>query len=145
VSSSSDWDRLLYHHMEVTLFCFQHTMATKITIVEISLNTQDFLLSGFILKVCHTLRDFLDSTINWSTTVWSIIFWDVTVCSQVEVHQHFRGTYWLHLQSWRVLQARNQQQAELFSHEDGRSTFLRNITGLVPNYTALCLRRQYPS
>jgi hypothetical protein len=35
----------------------------------------------------------------------SIIFWDVTPCSLREVHHHFGGTYWLHLQGQRVNQA----------------------------------------
>jgi hypothetical protein len=35
-------------------------MANEIATLEISLNTQDFLLSGFLLKARHTLNDVLD-------------------------------------------------------------------------------------
>jgi hypothetical protein len=41
----------------------------------------------------------------------STIFWDITPCSKLKVNQHFRGTYRLHLQGWRVSKARYQNQA----------------------------------
>jgi hypothetical protein len=43
----------------------------------------------------------------------SMIFWDVTVCSPVEVHRHFRGTYRFHLQGGGVCLSSNQQGAGL--------------------------------
>jgi hypothetical protein len=38
-----------------------------------------------------------------------LIFWDITPCSAVKVRQRFRGTYCLHLQSWRVGQESSKQ------------------------------------
>jgi hypothetical protein len=38
----------------------------------------------------------------------SSIFWDIMPCSLVKDNQHFGGTYHIHLQGWRVSQARNQ-------------------------------------
>jgi hypothetical protein len=35
----------------------------------------------------------------------STAFWDMTTCSPVEVHWHFRVMYCFHLQGWRVCQA----------------------------------------
>jgi hypothetical protein len=39
------------------------------------------------------------------------VFWDVMPCVPVEVHQHFREMYCLHLQGQGVSQERNQQEA----------------------------------
>jgi hypothetical protein len=46
-----------------------------------------------------------------SMTMKSIIFWDVTPLSLVEVYQRYGGTYCLHLQGRRVCSA-SRQQAE---------------------------------
>jgi hypothetical protein len=43
--------------------------------------------------------------------VKSAVFCDVTPFSPVEVYWHLRGTYWLHLQSLRITQGRNQLDA----------------------------------
>jgi hypothetical protein len=78
------------------------------------------------------------------------ILWDVTLCSLIEVSQHFGGTYYLHLQS--VNRARNQEYScclrlagcllgLLFDSEYGGSTFLRNVRELVPDFTASHPRR----
>jgi hypothetical protein len=40
------------------------------------------------------------------------IFWDVTPCSPLKVNWHFKRTCHVHLQGWRISQARNQ-------HEEG--------------------------
>jgi hypothetical protein len=44
------------------------------------------------------------------------IFWDITLCSLLKVNRQFGGTCYLHLQGWRVSEARNK-------HETGSSTF----------------------
>jgi hypothetical protein len=41
----------------------------------------------------------------------SSVFWNVMPCSLVKVNWHFRGTYHLYLQDWRVSKARYQQEA----------------------------------
>jgi hypothetical protein len=41
----------------------------------------------------------------------SSIFWDITMCNLVKVNWHFRGTCSLYLWSWRVSQARSQNEA----------------------------------
>jgi hypothetical protein len=41
----------------------------------------------------------------------AIIFWDLTICSLVQIHRRFGGTQWLHLQDWRVIQGKSQQDA----------------------------------
>jgi hypothetical protein len=47
------------------------------------------------------------------------ILWVIMPCSSVEVHQCCRRLYHLHLQVWRVCQARNQQKAGCFNPENG--------------------------
>jgi hypothetical protein len=44
------------------------------------------------------------------TAVVMKTFWDITPCSQLNVDQHFGGTYRFHLQSQRISQARNQRE-----------------------------------
>jgi hypothetical protein len=39
------------------------------------------------------------------------IFWDVMSCSPLKVNRRFGGTCRLHLQGWRISQARNQHEA----------------------------------
>jgi hypothetical protein len=136
------------------------------------------------------------------------IFWAETLCSSVEIHGCFEGTYCLSLQGRKVSQAnieythecvvpssqtttgsivrpcsqwgpsewlfpsrrarscfvsraRNQQLAGsksyitpgycwlllalLFGPQDGGDTFVRNVCRLLPNYTALQVRRSCPS
>jgi hypothetical protein len=48
----------------------------------------------------------------WHRVVWqrNSVFWDITPYSPVKVNWHFRVTYCLQLQGWRVSQARNQQE-----------------------------------
>jgi hypothetical protein len=41
----------------------------------------------------------------------SSILWDTITCSSVKANWCFRGTYHLHLQGWRTMQARNQHEA----------------------------------
>jgi hypothetical protein len=41
----------------------------------------------------------------------TVIIWDVTLCSLVEVHLHFGGPYCQHLLGRRVCQATNQQES----------------------------------
>jgi hypothetical protein len=82
---------------------------------------------SIILDTIHCMRYSLDTTfwelanrglqiIRWYYTekyIWSknTVFSEVILCSPVEVHQHFRGTYCLHLQDQRVSQARSHQRA----------------------------------
>jgi hypothetical protein len=40
----------------------------------------------------------------------STIFWDVTLCSPVDIHWFIQGTFCLHFQGRRVKQVRNQQE-----------------------------------
>jgi hypothetical protein len=46
-----------------------------------------------------------------AVTMKGTIFWDVTPCSLVEVHRHFREKLYLQLQGWRVGKASNQEEA----------------------------------
>jgi hypothetical protein len=65
--------------------------------------------------------------------------------SSVEVHRRFVGSYRLHLSGRRISRTENHQQAGSacflhlvgFLHEDGGDTFIRNVGGLLPDYTAL--------
>jgi hypothetical protein len=83
----------------------------------------------------------------------SYILWDVTPFSPLKVFKCFGGTCRLHLQGWRVSQARNERGAyclfhgdvligSLFSGEDGRDMFLWNVGSLSAYHTALLLRGQ---
>jgi hypothetical protein len=47
-----------------------------------------------------------------AVTMKRTIFWDVTLCSPVDVHQRFGGTYCLHLQGQKVSTARSRWWAE---------------------------------
>jgi hypothetical protein len=42
----------------------------------------------------------------------SYIFWDINPCSPLKVNRRFGGTCYLHLQSPRIRQARNQREAD---------------------------------
>jgi hypothetical protein len=77
--------------------------------------------------------------------------WDLlgfNVLQFVEAQWHFEGTYRLHLQGRRIHQARNKQESGVeliagfslvlfFDTEYGDNTFLRNVSRLLLNYTAL--------
>jgi hypothetical protein len=81
-----------------------------------------------------------------------------TLCRSVKVSWHFRGTYRLHCQGWRVNQARNWHETGssntayslldsgflldlLLSSEDGADMFVQNIGWLSPGYIMLYPRR----
>jgi hypothetical protein len=49
------------------------------------------------------------------------VFWIATLCSS-ETGRHFRGTHSLHLQGWRVSQARNQQKQMALMEQHGVTT-----------------------
>lgn len=80
-------------------------------------------------------------------------------CSLVLVHWCFRGKFCLHFKGQKVNWAsskptRRKQEVELldgcllrlfFSHEDGSSTFLENISELLLKYTTIRHRPWYPS
>jgi hypothetical protein len=82
----------------------------------------------------------------------SYIFCDITTCSPIKVNRHFT---WLHLQGWKVCQAKYQHEAGikqrllhsgvflrlLFYPDDAGHIFLRNIGWISPDYTALYPRR----
>jgi hypothetical protein len=75
----------------------------------------------------------------------SSILWDITPCSPLKIKWCFGGICRLHLQDWRLSQARNQHEAGskqgllflLFNPEDGGEIFLRNVGWFSTDYTAL--------
>jgi hypothetical protein len=81
----------------------------------------------------------------------STIFWDVAPCSPLECHRRFGRTYCLHLQGRSLSQARTRRKPRqrhlplihgyliglLLDPEDEDSTFLRNVGGLLLDYTVL--------
>jgi hypothetical protein len=46
----------------------------------------------------------------------SSVFWDITLCSLLKVNHCFRQTCHLHLQGWRISQARNQREVLLATY-----------------------------
>jgi hypothetical protein len=48
----------------------------------------------------------------------NFIFSDITPCRVLKVNQRYGGTYRLHLQSQKLIQARDHQQAEIYLPED---------------------------
>jgi hypothetical protein len=46
-----------------------------------------------------------------AVVVKSSVFWDITLCSPLKVNRRFGGTCHVHLQCWRISQARNQCEA----------------------------------
>jgi hypothetical protein len=87
----------------------------------------------------------------------STIFWDITLCSPLNVNRRFGGTYRLHLQGRRISWARNQQSSacHLLSYWFLTRLILRpwRWRRYIPpkrrltfnDYTALYPRRQYSS
>jgi hypothetical protein len=70
--------------------------------------------------------------------------------SWIEVHQHFKGMYCIHLQGWRVSPAGAGGKlfagfllALLFDRKDRDDTFHENASEFVVNYIALQSRRSY--
>jgi hypothetical protein len=86
-----------------------------------------------------------------STKFLKCIFWDITPCSSLKVNRRFGGTYILHLQARRIIQARNQQPAtyfhtgvllsSFFDPENGGDMLHRNVGWHSTDYTALYPRR----
>jgi hypothetical protein len=70
----------------------------------------------------------------------SIMFWDVTPCSPVEVHRHFKGTYCKQISGWHQVHT-GFLFAISFGPEGGCSTFLGNIGQILSDDTALYPRR----
>lgn len=67
----------------------------------------------------------------------SIVFCDVTLCSLLEVHLHFRGIYCLHPQCKNMLN-KHLGSCSLFAYkifdlEDGGSKFLQNVCEFLPD------------
>jgi hypothetical protein len=62
-----------------------------------------------------------------AVTMKNTIFWDGTMCSPVQVHQHFGGMYCLHFKARRVSQISNQQDLDVMQ--------------LLPKYTVSYSRR----
>jgi hypothetical protein len=58
--------------------------------------------------VCYVRTDV--GTERQNEVIKNIVFWDVTPCSLLKVAPRFGGTYRLHLQVWRLRQARNQRE-----------------------------------
>jgi hypothetical protein len=44
-------------------------------------------------------KSYVKSEVLIAVNIKSIIFWDVTPCSLLEVYRRFRGTYYLHLRN----------------------------------------------
>jgi hypothetical protein len=59
------------------------------------------------------LEAMLDLRFPW-LTMKNTAFWDMTLCSLIEVYCSFRGTYCHHLQGQRVSQARSKQIAVIY-------------------------------
>jgi hypothetical protein len=84
-----------------------------------------------------------------AVVVKSSVFWDITLCSPLQVNQRFGGTCFLFLQGERISQARHQCEVggkqtfhDLFYNlKDGGNIFLENVGWLSVNYTALYPRR----
>jgi hypothetical protein len=58
-------------------------------------------------------RSILNSCCSWgahSDDHEEYYLWDITPCSHREVHRRFEEIYCMHLQEWRVSQARSQQE-----------------------------------
>jgi hypothetical protein len=62
----------------------------------------------FTVKHCMKFQIYIQFEVLTAVTMKSTTFWDVTLCSTVQVNWCFRGTYCLHLQGQRVSQARRQ-------------------------------------
>jgi hypothetical protein len=60
----------------------------------------------------------------------SYVLQDLTPCSPLEVNGRFGGTFRLHLQDIRIIQALNQLLDFFFVHEYGVEMFLRNVSCL---------------
>jgi hypothetical protein len=56
-----------------------------------------------------------------TVTLENTVLWDMTPCSLVEVYRRFGGTYFLYLQSLRVIQATGKNQTESYSEAVGFS------------------------
>jgi hypothetical protein len=81
------------------------------------------------------------------------VLWDIQPCGVVEGYWHLPETYRLHLHSRSLSQASNQQEASnngclldlLYNPKDGGNIFLRNVTKLLPDHTAIHPKRQHTS
>jgi hypothetical protein len=67
----------------------------------------------------------------------SSIFWDITPCRPWKNNRCFGGTYLLHLESWRISQARSQHEAG--SKLPGGDMFLTKVSWFSTGYMALYL------
>jgi hypothetical protein len=148
----------LHMHPDVPGCVLQHRAASLFLQLRNVLFRITFSLSAFIS--CGQ-RDETDHVVQCKFKTQR--YWNVTPCSPLRVNQCFAGTYRLHLQGWKVSQARNQheyiQQAEciyilkiiclddcllhadfllglVFNPEKGSDMFLRNVGWLSMYYTA---------
>jgi hypothetical protein len=71
-------------------------------------------------------------------TAWVNIFRDMTPYSPV-VHRRFEEAYHLHLKSHNTPSSNKGLLGLLVDPDDGRSEFLRNVSELLPDYTASLL------
>jgi hypothetical protein len=73
---------------------------------------------------------------------------NTTMYIPMKVNRRFRVTYYIHLQGWKVIQARNRHCFMLVSclayswNLKMEATCVRNVGWLSPDYAALYLRRQ---
>jgi hypothetical protein len=67
-------------------------------------------------------------------TTKSTVFWDVTLCSSLEIYRRFGGTRWVQFKGRRGSQARSRFLL-IFDSVFGGSTFFRNVGCLLLYYT----------
>jgi hypothetical protein len=61
-----------------------------------------------LTAACGDVDTLVGTEVPTAVTISSTVFWDVTPCSQVEVHGRFGRTYFLHLQGRRISRLSNQ-------------------------------------
>jgi hypothetical protein len=73
----------------------------------------------------------------------SIIFWDIMSCSPLKVNLRFGGTCHLHLQGWRVCQARNRHETGMKKSSAFRLAYSSTVKteAICSSYTSLDYQR----
>jgi hypothetical protein len=98
-------------------------------------------------KMYQTVYKCVGFKVLTAVTTNNTIVWDVTPCNLVEIHRRFKGSYFLRLQCRRLSTASRAwfflffRLGLLFDLQAGSATFPRNFGGLIPDCTALHLRK----